>query len=723
MRVLDNLENYDIPSGFHLTEEQEEQLAADLKEIVLALIPLRSSKLKTRQYFNSHLRYTSNVKEAQKLPSAPQDRYEFGDSYTPLPGEYTWNSDLLQPALLDILRPDQWSFGYVVNYIEADIAHRHNERYYKNNATSDALVQFALAFDIEEIRAQAKAIDDPRKRVLFLNTKLTDYRIFEGLNRDEEAWVDEIVGSALRALLEEAEKELKLSDGQQKQPSKDVQQASQAKSKPQKEHIHPVAQRPVLYDLGIAALPQFASMRMEFHGGVLTTPWANERAFESVIRAMFSNCYDAENNFQKDEVIFEEYPRYVLGLLDSYSRHQQDVYRNNNHAGLKLVFEWMHKTIAIIEDIYQTIPAIYEKGKHHYAGDPANRPSVGTWPMKLLVLETLYSAFPNMYGYLVPRVTKSLATIVPYNMWNDELPTLEAKYTNQFGLEFTKRAVVKPVENRRRFAQVLAEQCATFCVQMSNNPGGREEEDVFKGCYNPMTSLLHGYFADYVKRVQAKSDDATEIDQALMAWLLALQEDIQICYASRYNSIRRQCGATSRTDYSMMRFYYDICEKNVFDMAVEFFQDCETISLVPPKPVDINENPEPAPQPEPVPADVKPEAKEGKPIHHKTIDYQTLYDEWVDVAFTNTSLEEFTNAIDQADFSTMLSRAKDAGARAGYIGGIKYIMKSLKSYLGTNWYDIACGNIGEDQDSVNKLNDGTKQIKKINVKILSDCIK
>ena len=75
MRVLDNLENYDIPSGFHLTAEQEEQLAADLKEIVLALIPLRSSKLKTRQYFNSHLRYTSNVKYAQSRPDAPQDRY------------------------------------------------------------------------------------------------------------------------------------------------------------------------------------------------------------------------------------------------------------------------------------------------------------------------------------------------------------------------------------------------------------------------------------------------------------------------------------------------------------------------------------------------------------------------------------------------------------------------------------------------------------------------
>lgn len=68
MRVLDNLENYDIPSGFHLTAEQEEQLAADLKEIVLALIPLRSSKLKTRQYFNSHLRYTSNTQNDTDNP-------------------------------------------------------------------------------------------------------------------------------------------------------------------------------------------------------------------------------------------------------------------------------------------------------------------------------------------------------------------------------------------------------------------------------------------------------------------------------------------------------------------------------------------------------------------------------------------------------------------------------------------------------------------------------
>lgn len=362
MKALDNLENYDIPAGFRLTAEQEVQFASDLKEIVQALIPLRGSKLHTRRYFNSHLRYTSNVQDSIPKPSFPPDPDETVETYTPQPGEYTWNSDLLQPALLDILKPDQWSFGFVINYINADIAHREKKRYFKDSGISDELVKFSLAFDIDEIRAQAKAIPDLKERVLFLNGKITDYRIFDGLNGNEQEWVDEVVGLALQALLEEAEKELKLSGEQQKQPAKDAQQAGQTKPKPQKEHIHPIAQRPVLYDLGIAALPQFASMRMEFHGGVLTTPWANERAFESVVRTMFSKCYDAENNFQKDEVIFEDYPRYVLGLLDSYSRHQQDVYRNNNHAGLKLVFEWMHKTIAIIEDIYQTFQQSTRKG-------------------------------------------------------------------------------------------------------------------------------------------------------------------------------------------------------------------------------------------------------------------------------------------------------------------------------------------------------------------------
>lgn len=723
MKALDNLENYDIPAGFRLTAEQEVQFASDLKEIVLALIPLRGSKLHTCRYFNSHLRYTSNVQNALLKPSFPPDPDETVEPYTPQPGEYTWNSDLLQPALLDILRPDEWSFGFVINYITADIARRKKQRVYQGSQISDALVKFALAFDIDEIRAQAKAIEDPKERVLFLNTKNTDFKIYNGLSGNEQEWVWEVVGSSLQALLEEAEKELKLSEGQPKRTVTEPPKQGKTKVAALKAKNHIDSQRHVLYDFSICSLPSFAFMRLEVHGGCLTDPQANDFAFESTIKDMFRHYNDPENNYAKPDDGTPNYPSFVLGLLDAYGVKVQQMYRNNPRAGLKLLFEWMQHTTAIIDAVYQSAATAQNKPRTGSPGRNHEIHSIGAWPLKLYLLDKLYQCFRIMYEDLKPEVSDTLSQIVPYNMWDAQYETLKAQYTNLFGLEFAKRAVVKPTENRRRFSQVLTEQALTFCQQMSVDTSGKEDDNIFKNCYSPMTSLLHNYFADYIRRIQAESEDAVEIDQAIVAWLLALQVEVYDCYASRRSSISRQVGTNFRTEYSMMRFFFDICEKNVFDIAVEYFQDSKTIPLVPEK---KSKEPEPEPvvstpdQPQP---DAEPEQKEQLLVHHKTIDYKTLYDAWVDVAFTNTSLEEFTYAIDQADFSTMLERAKDAGTRAGYIGGIKYIIKCLRGPLGTNWYDIACGNIDETADSINKLNDGTKQIKKINVKILPSCIK
>lgn len=133
MKALDNLENYVIPAGFHLTAEQEEQFASDLKEIVYALIPLRGSTPHTRRYFNSHLRYTSNVQDSIPKPNFPPDPDKTVETYTLQFGEYIWNNYILQPALLDILRPEQWSASFVVKYIEEDTVQRNGSRYSLKN--------------------------------------------------------------------------------------------------------------------------------------------------------------------------------------------------------------------------------------------------------------------------------------------------------------------------------------------------------------------------------------------------------------------------------------------------------------------------------------------------------------------------------------------------------------------------------------------------------------
>ena len=68
MKALDNLENYDLPAEFHLTTEQEEQSASDLKEIENALIPLRGASF-TRVVIST---LTSGTLRTFRTPSPSQ---------------------------------------------------------------------------------------------------------------------------------------------------------------------------------------------------------------------------------------------------------------------------------------------------------------------------------------------------------------------------------------------------------------------------------------------------------------------------------------------------------------------------------------------------------------------------------------------------------------------------------------------------------------------------
>ena len=463
----------------------------------------------------------------------------------------------------------------------------------------------------------------------------------------------------------------------------------------------------VLYDFSLCYHPQFSYLRMEVHGGCLIEPSANEFAFSCTVRDMFTHCYDTGNKLKIDDLYFEGYPRFIYALMERYSTHIQQSYRDDPRTGIRLMFEWLLKTREIIEDNYQAIPTLYLASDIAAKKNLQKCQSKDTWPVKLNVYSLLYRYFHYRIESLLPKMPDSLANLIPFNMWNGEYDELKAKYTGKFGLEFNKRAIVNVNDNRKRFFEILVEQCIAFCNKnFADNPS-LALGNPFRQRDESMTDLIHSYFQDYIVRLQASSNVASDIDAAIINWIISLLTDIFETYAANQGKVLNICGRTAAINVAAMQFYLDICERNVLEIAHEYFIDSETIPLVP---IDCSQK-----------SECKPDGKNR--IHQKIIDYKTLYDEWVDVAFTNTSLEEFTNAIDRADFSTMLNRAKDAGARAGYIGGIKYIMKCLKSHLGTNWYDIACGNIGEDQDSVNKLNDGTKQITKINVKILSTCIK
>lgn len=210
MTVFDNLENYEIPSGYRLSLEQEDELSKIVSDIITELDKRKASKLETRKYFKRCLRYSTNVAEDNAEKCKEEDRYEEGESYTPLKGEYTWTSNLLQPVLLSVLKVEKEKYGYIVNLLLDDLATRGIENVEGMWKMSDGVIQFSQQFDFNDIKAEVEKMDDIRKRIVFLNTKKAEVETSAMLSYYErQEWIPNFQAQ-IDALIRLEEKRLEL---------------------------------------------------------------------------------------------------------------------------------------------------------------------------------------------------------------------------------------------------------------------------------------------------------------------------------------------------------------------------------------------------------------------------------------------------------------------------------------------------------------------------------
>ena len=722
MKVFENLENYEIPAGFRLTAEEEEKLASDLKEIVEALIPIRDSKLKTRSYFNQHLRYSSNKMEAILPPFPPLPDGSPLKEYNPLPGEYTWDSNLLQPALLDILRPDEYSFGFVVNYINEDMAHRKGQKPMRGSTISDALVKFFIKFDIDEIRAKAKAIEDLHDRLSYLNQVYTDYMIFDGLTNDESEWLAAPVGSSIKTLEEEAQKELELAKSRAEMDpgTKQKQRKSDQPQPGRKDSFN--ASRRMFWDFAIVEEDFFKPM-----GIVPTINWdksatKNRNAFMALLNVRFSNCYDPDNDLAPDKNTLDLLPKLMPRMMYSYVASLKTSSRITDRAIIRKVTEWVIETHKLIDIAYENYPKIYSNGDPVYTPSGPETPEASTLSLKQAMLHEIYDNVPYLVDEYTPVTSDELEAIVPFNLWPTEYDELKRRYTNQFGLEFKKRAVVNVQDNKQFFAENLQERCVSFCNRVIEYDSLGFSEDPYDKEYNLITEWFHSLFRDYLDRARKVSNNSDDIDAALIKWTCDLEAILTAYYNNTHTSMEHRCPGYGDAYSECFYYFYDICSRIAYGLASGYYDDFDNLELVPSTPIPVVAPvPVTPPAPEP-PAPVTPEEPESDKKHSCTIDYEKLYNAWNKVAFINVTLEQFTAAIDNADFALMLEKATDAGMKRGYIGCVKYIIKVLRVKLGTNWFELAASSIDETQDSLNKLHDDTKLIRKIDVDILDDYI-
>ena len=103
MTIFDNIENFDIAyTDVDLSEDDEIRLLENLREAADALVPLRSSKMKTRLYFKKHFLAT------------PKD--------TDLHTRLDTKGDLFLSAFYSVLIDVRYSFGFIVNLLPKNSA-------------------------------------------------------------------------------------------------------------------------------------------------------------------------------------------------------------------------------------------------------------------------------------------------------------------------------------------------------------------------------------------------------------------------------------------------------------------------------------------------------------------------------------------------------------------------------------------------------------------------
>ena len=207
MKVFENIDKYDLFPTYQLSEEEDEKFAADLKQIVTDLIPIRHLGRKTRQYFSSHLCLDHNIAEHKALHTKYTSGGQSCPEYQPKPGEYKWSSDMLQPALIAVLDDDKYSFGYIVNLLNFDLADRRGPNRWSWREISESMIEFSLKFDYDEIKAKVDSMTSYKEKRDYLNKINLACETFGKLNQDEYDELGRAFEYKLDKLIDAIEKE------------------------------------------------------------------------------------------------------------------------------------------------------------------------------------------------------------------------------------------------------------------------------------------------------------------------------------------------------------------------------------------------------------------------------------------------------------------------------------------------------------------------------------
>ena len=581
MKVQDNLENYNLPPKCRLSIEQEEELARIVAEIIPELEKRRTSKVETRKYFKQHLCFSTNIRYDNAVKGKPLDYYEEGESYTPLLGEYTWPSDILQSVLLDVLSVERLKYGYIVNLLQDDIALRGTLRRNHDWEISDGLIRFANDFDIEDIRDQAATYTDIRKRIAFLQTKKADFQVCDYLTPNEmQDWGEEFLGK-MDALIEAEGKKLELFPSGFESYSHASSPIEVAPTDDESHLLSEYATRTdIYYNPEVMGTGQISDVDRMLDYAFEIRQEPNNRSFLHVLLRYFREAFTDTDGVKQNQPIMLEASNTIARLFEDYVDRITEIYDDTPHRYVQLIANWVDNTIQLIqkaylkEDIFTT-----SKAKDHNTGLPVGG-MYDTGFMRVYLNDLVYNKYVQGAFMFFGPIDKAFSKVILYNFWGNNYENYYSQLANKLALPPEKRALVYQKANTEWLEHALADRYATFEEQKINElPFGSPSANEYRP-QDDIPKLFNELFADYVRRVQAIGGHTRKADEAFLSWIYKLQSLVNKQYNEKLTELEQSSHGQMDAIYACQDFYSYCCLPTLFKILNNYLSDSEEISIV-----------------------------------------------------------------------------------------------------------------------------------------------
>lgn len=182
MKVFENIRKWkdEIYATAHADPSSYWKFEEELIRVIKELVPIRGNKALTRRYYENTLRYTTHANDyynqmrEQELNGIKVTNWE----YKPLIGECVLPEEMLHSALLQVIQDDKYSFGYLYWLLGSEYNRQVGYAFYDDIVIPDDVIEYAIKFDVDELRAEYSNAGDIIDRLDYLNIRLVDSKSF-----------------------------------------------------------------------------------------------------------------------------------------------------------------------------------------------------------------------------------------------------------------------------------------------------------------------------------------------------------------------------------------------------------------------------------------------------------------------------------------------------------------------------------------------------------------